>query len=328
VNSDAAVVLSRLSEEAVTRIFEPERFQDWMIWLHPEQERIAKADYDKPAVLTGVSGSGKTCIVVHRARHLATKYPGQRIGILTLNRSLSRLIQNLVNDLCSRDERRTIVVMAFYDYFSSLVEHFGPQEYLKQLGESAKDHRHSSHIRRAIDQADPTRFAREFDPLSGETLQDTWELFADQPHTRTNIGYFSDHLFTYQTSIDPERYLQEEFSLIRSAVSVLSRDKDYLEMERAGRAIPFPKQTREISLDLLLLFEEAMLSGGVLDELSLTQALLPSRPKLRELPESKRFRCLLVDEYQDFSTLDLSLLRLIPTRPKTASFLLVIPCNV
>lgn len=321
VNSDAAVVLSRVSEETVKRLFEPDRFQDWMIWLHPEQERIAKADYDKATVLTGVSGSGKTCVIVHRARHLASKYPGQRIGVLTLNRSLSRLIQNLVNDLCSEDERQNIVVMAFYDYFKFLVEHFGPQQYLAHLADLAKSHRHAVHIRRAIEQVDAARFAREFDPLSGETLQDTWDLFIDQPQTRAGLGLFSAHLHAHQKSIDAKRYLQEEFSLVRSAVSVVSRKNDYLEMDRAGRAVRFPKRIRSLVLDLLLLFEETMLTGGILDELSLTQALLPSRSKLRDLPDSMRFRCLLVDEYQDFSTLDLSLLRLIPTSSENGLFL-------
>ena len=63
-----------------------------------------------------------------------------------------------------------------------------------------------------------------------------------------------------------------------------------------------------------------MLHGGVLDELSLTLALLPNRSKLRELPEDLRFRSLLIDEFQDLSTLDLALLRLIPTEDQNGFF--------
>ena len=63
------------------------QFQEWMVYLHPDQKRVAETDFDRPVVLTGVSGSGKTCVLIHRARYLAKKYPTERIGILTLNRS-------------------------------------------------------------------------------------------------------------------------------------------------------------------------------------------------------------------------------------------------
>jgi superfamily I DNA/RNA helicase len=63
-----------------------------------------------------------------------------------------------------------------------------------------------------------------------------------------------------------------------------------------------------------------MLQGGVLDELSLTAALLPSRTHIRHLPAEMRFRSLLIDEFQDFSTLDLALLRLLPLSPENGLF--------
>ncbi len=47
----------------------------------------------------------------------------------------------------------------------------------------------------------------------------------------------------------------------------------------------------------------------MIDALGLTQALMPLHVEMQQLPESLRFRCLLVDEFQDFSTLDLQLLR-------------------
>jgi hypothetical protein len=46
-------------------------------------------------VLKGASGSGKTCILVHRARYLARKYPGQRIAVLTLSETLAGLLQKV-----------------------------------------------------------------------------------------------------------------------------------------------------------------------------------------------------------------------------------------
>ncbi len=313
-NSERLVNLSELSKEDVARLFSPDGFRDWMLFLHPDQKRVAEADYERPAVLTGVSGSGKTVILVHRARYLARKYPGERIGVITLSRSLSRLISNQLDELCKPAVRKSIHVFAFYDYFKGLVDSFGPVSYLAQLRELAKGQPQEQDIIRTIDAVRPGTFAREQDPLSREDLRDTWDVFVDQPAVQTLLTYFRDHLEKYQWNIDTESYLSEEFSLVRSAFPTSARVRDYEQMERTGRAVAFPPTIRRQILEALLLFEETMLHGGMLDALSLTAALLPHVLELRDVPDERRFRCLLIDEFQDFSTLDLSLLRRIPTK--------------
>jgi AAA domain/UvrD-like helicase C-terminal domain len=320
VNSDRATLLTGLSEGQLKSLFSPDKFQDWMLFLNPDQKRIAHTDYDRPAVLAGVSGSGKTCVVVHRAKYLAKKYPNERIGIITLNRNLSRMIQNLLVELCSDQECKNIEVLAVYDYFKTLVEYFGPEEYLNQLMVLAGDHEHNLAIKATIGRVDRSRFAREYDPVSSETIDDAWDIFLSQRHAKIELNAFADHLYLQQPTIDPDIYLREEFSLIRSALSTTSRVDDYLNMARDGRAIEFSKIIRRLTLKLLLLWEETMLQGGVLDDLSLTLALLPSRSKLQNLPKEMRFRSLLVDEFQDLSTLDLVLLRQIPTESENGFF--------
>lgn len=312
-NAERLANLTGMTKEEVERLFEPDRFREWMLFLHPEQKRIAEADYDKPAVLTGVSGSGKTVVLVHRARYLARKYPGERIGVLTLSRSLAKLIANQVNDLCTEEERARIHVHAFYDYLKTIVDELGPEKYLDQLRAAAEQHPYKAEILAAIDNVRRETFARESDPLSGEDLDETWDIFLDQPSVQTQYGYFREHVENYQWNIDAEAYLIEEFSLVRSAFATSMRNQEYLEYNRVGRAIRFLEDDRERVLQLLLLFEETMLHGGMLDVLSLAAAVLPHRTKLADLPAQKRFRCLLIDEYQDLSTLDLQLLRRIPT---------------
>lgn len=312
-NSQYLANLSDMSKEDVERLFSPDGFRDWMLFLHADQKRIAHADYDKPTVLTGVSGSGKTVILVHRARYLARKYPQERIGVVTLSRSLARLISNQLDELCKPEVRKQIHVLAYYDYIKGLVEEFGPDEYLKQLREAAKGHDYEVDIIKTIDRVDPERFVREFDPLSGESLADTWDIFINEPGAQTQFAYFVEQLEKYQGRIDGEIYLQEELSLVRSAFSTRNRGDEYPALERHGRAIPLPEAVRKRVLDLLMLYEETMLHGGILDVLSLTSAALPHLMRIRDLPAEKRFRCLLVDEFQDFSTLDLSVLRRIPT---------------
>lgn len=333
-NSEELVVLTGLSAFELQKLFSPGNFQDWMLFPHPEQKAYAHAVFDKPTILTGVSGSGKTCVLLHRARHLAREYPGEKIGVMTLNRSLVRLLDNLLNELCDPVERGNIEVMAFYDYFKRLVDHFGPEAELENLKNLAEGRTDKGHFRRVLSQVNPETYAREMDHLNKETVDDAWDIFRDREDAKTHFTYVREHLHKHDDWADSRLYVREEFSLIRSAVPTSQRSELYLgldnrglqlptkAMEREGRAIPFPTEIRKHILELLMLFEEEMLAGGVLDELSLTLALLPHLSSLGSLPEDFKYRSLLVDEFQDLSTRDLSLLRrLVPIDQPNALFL-------
>ena len=317
INSDQLVVLNELTEAGRARLLDSQ-FQEWMVYLHPDQKRVAEADFDRPVVLTGVSGSGKTCILIHRARHLAKKYPGERIGILTLNRSLARLLRNLVDQLCVDGESAQIEVHAFYDYFRALLHELGPEKYLKQLAGLVPV---DSPMRQVIQTVNPRNLANEVDVRSGETTEDTWHEFYGtlNPDLSNQLKPVCGHFEEYR--IDASRYIREEFTLLRSAFSVSERTTGYMSFDRAGRSVRLLPRLRKQLLKLLLRYEEYMLAGGVLDVLSLTQALLPLSKEVRSLPADRRFRCLLVDEFQDFSSLDLGVLQLIPTAEENGLFL-------
>src|SRR5262249_19084974 len=42
-------------------------FKQWMLYLHPQQREYVDKNFAGPTRLAGVSGSGKTCVVIHRA---------------------------------------------------------------------------------------------------------------------------------------------------------------------------------------------------------------------------------------------------------------------
>jgi superfamily I DNA/RNA helicase len=317
INSDQLVVLNELTVAERERLLNSE-FQEWMIYLHPDQKRVAEADFDRPVVLSGISGSGKTCILIHRARYLARKYPGQRIGILTLNRSLARLLRNLVDQLCVGEESQQIEVQAFYDYFRGLLHELGSDRYLEQLSALAPA---DSPIQRVIQDVNRKSIANEVDTKSGETLEDTWSDFfqSHNPDVRSWMEDVCRYLEDYR--IDASRYLREEFTLVRSAFSTPERNQLYVEFDRAGRSMQLLPKLRRDVLRLLLFYEEYMLAGGVLDVLGLTQAVLPLSREIRALPTDLRFRALLIDEFQDFSTLDLKILQLIPSQDENGLFL-------
>ena len=111
-SSDHFVDLRDLSEEQLA--FETMPLEDWMLFLHPDQKQLAVAPANGPARLRGVSGSGKTVVAIHRARHIARTLLQSGIGMqvlfLTYNRSLADMVDRQLSRLCTRLERNRIQV--------------------------------------------------------------------------------------------------------------------------------------------------------------------------------------------------------------------------
>ena len=324
-NSDQVIVINDLSKEQLDRLLDPVNFQEWMLFLHPDQKVLADGKYDRPVVLKGVSGSGKTCILVHRARHLAQRYPGQRIGILTLSKTLAGLLRNLVAQLCSEEERKNIQVLAFYEVFRDCLRHLGPEKYFTQLAERLPENAHMHTVLWHARAQWPDGMVWDVDPINHADVEGEWEEFYMSQHSDLKDWLRGLEKYLVENGIDASRYLEEEFTLIRSQFAVPIRG-NYLNTDdkkiRAGRSIPFREELRKDALRLLLFWEEWLLAGGFIDALGLTQALMPLHNEMLRLPEALRFRCLLVDEFQDFSTLDLQLLRrIVPLDQPDALFL-------
>jgi hypothetical protein len=324
-NSDQIKVLNDISREELDRLLDPRNFQDWMLFLHPDQQGLVEAEFDRPVVLTGVSGSGKTCVLVHRARYLARKYPDRKIGVLALGRSLAGLLDNLVKQLLTEEERKNVSVLPFYDVFRDCLSHLGPSKYFAQLAQQVGG---QSQLHAALKRASskwPDGMVWNCDPISKVRVEDEWEDF--YMSRDPNVRQWLDGIVKYlqESGVDACRYLEEEFMLIRSQFAVPNRS-NYLNTEerkiRAGRAVQFRQEIRRDALQLLLCWEEWLLAGGMIDDLGLTQALMPLHGEMQQLPPQLRFRCLLVDEFQDFSTLDLQLLRrIVPIQEPDALFL-------
>jgi hypothetical protein len=116
-------------------------WHDWFLFLHPEQEAIVNADYAGVSQLSGVSGSGKTCVAVRRAMRLA-KNDGASVLLLTLNRSLAGMLRQLVNAACSDGAVRSrIEVTSFFELTSALAAHMEKigHKYTNILVDEAQD---------------------------------------------------------------------------------------------------------------------------------------------------------------------------------------------
>jgi hypothetical protein len=183
---------------------------DWMLFLNTEQEKLVNKDFSGTAKLLGVSGSGKTCIVVRRAIRLAEKYTNQNILIITLNKSLAQLINNLVDYAALPEIREQIEVKAFFEICQSYLYQFEPNNRKIYDDKTWKSEEHIDAIWR--------------------------EYYRCELNNNDASVLLPVHDYLISKSINAEAYIREEFDWIRSAVTKDKRQK-YLHLERRGRSI-------------------------------------------------------------------------------------------
>jgi len=276
-------VNSREYLDWIKGFLESSTYQDWMLFMHPAQQKMVDMDFAGPAKLSGVSGSGKTCIIVNRAIRLAKQQPEKPILILTLNRSLAALIEELVDHACvDKKIRETIQVKSFFCLCQEYLNRFEPEN------EKLYD--------------EVTRWCN--DHASEEHIDEVWREFyqCDVNNFDAEI-LLPIHKSLNAQGIFPETYLRQEFDWVRSAFSELERSS-YLDIERKGRAVPFSKPWRHLLLEAIPKWGEKMSFVGVIDYLGLANCLARHLDEIR--PE---FSSILVDEAQDFGTLELKIIR-------------------
>ncbi|WP_375430761.1 UvrD-helicase domain-containing protein [uncultured Friedmanniella sp.] len=77
-------------DEELRRIIEGGDLDAWRVFLHPEQRGYVDRDTTGPFRLSGGAGTGKTVVLLHRARRLARARPMARILLTTYTTNLAR----------------------------------------------------------------------------------------------------------------------------------------------------------------------------------------------------------------------------------------------
>lgn len=250
---------------------------EWFLFLHPEQERVVVADYEGPAQLSGVSGSGKTCVAVQRALRLAEQEES-RILLVTLNRSLAGLLDQLVDAAGTDDDAKArIEVTCFFELAQKLLRRFEPgnDKIYRDVTWKLNEH---------VD----------------EVFREYYRQWLNVDDARVLVPL---HKSMNGRGVSGEVYLREEFDWIRSAVRPEERSR-YLDMDRAGRRFGITTDKRESILQGLAGWEKKMAHVGVVDYLGLTWALAQHVERIT--PE---YTHVIADEAQDFGTTELNILR-------------------
>jgi superfamily I DNA/RNA helicase len=90
------------NQEELRRVIEEGDFGAWRIFLHPEQRRYVGRSYKGPFRLSGGAGTGKTVVLVHRARELARRDPTPRIVMTTFTTNLAEALRDGLTQLDPR----------------------------------------------------------------------------------------------------------------------------------------------------------------------------------------------------------------------------------
>lgn len=250
---------------------------EWFLYLHPEQEKVVKADYPGSVQLSGVSGSGKTCVAVRRALRLAEQ-PDARVLLVTLNRSLAGLLRQLV-EAAGTDEqiRSRIEVTSFFELAQSQLIAFEP---------------------------DNKRLYRDVTWRLSEHVDEIFREYYRQWLNFSAAGILvPTHLSMNARGVNGEVYLREEFDWIRAAVAPEGR-KAYLDLQRRGRRFQIASERRQDVLTGLSGWETKMREVGVIDYLGLTSALSRHLERIES-----EYTNIIVDEAQDFGTTELRIIR-------------------
>ena len=317
IDPEQVIVLNDLSRGELDRVLDPIQFQDWMQFLEREQKKIVDEDYDRPIVLRGVSGSGKTVVVVHRACRLARANPRSRILTVTLNQDLAVLIDSLVGSFARADELPKIQVRSFSGY-------------LRELVREAQFEKVVNRWKAYLESVEPGPGEEIlFGPAYREEVlapKREWEyralfrLFLDHPgngcqrevqRLRKALGHRADSAI----------YLHDEVNYVRSLSSCARTYEEYLNVERKGRSIGFDLTTRQSVLHLTRAWERYQWRNGFVDPATLSQMVSLMLNEGLQVPEHLRFDHVLVDEFQDLSTQEVNLIASIARPGRNSLFL-------
>nr|WP_240896536.1 3'-5' exonuclease [Kineococcus vitellinus] len=253
-----------IEDDAELRRAIEDSFAAWRIFLHPEQRKYATTRYNGPFRLSGGAGTGKTVVLLHRARHLARQNPHARILLTTYTRTLAEALRA---DLRRLDP--TLKIAA------------GPGESGVYI--SGVDAAVSSVLKAAKNRADAIEavLGARSPQTSGRTKESAWSDAAQG------------------VELPPEllsrTFLASEYAMVVLPARATSRD-EYLTVRRPGRGVSLDRKKRASVWSIVASYRaQASIEGSVdfAEAASIAAASLEATGPL--------FDHVLVDEGQDLT---------------------------
>ncbi|MDR0782411.1 MAG: UvrD-helicase domain-containing protein [Propionibacteriaceae bacterium] len=257
-------------QEELRRVIEGGNFGQWRVFLHPEQRRYATAAYSGAFRLTGAAGTGKTVILVHRAKTLAARAPKSRIVLTTYTRNLSEALRESLAELDN-----TIPLVQF------------DQPGVAVFGVDALVYAVLKHAGTGISDAVGLVLGHPRAEVQRRTPARTWSDVID-------IG-----VATLPPQIANNAFFEAEYSTVVLPNRIATRE-EYLRVRRQGRGIALNREKRNAVWDIIAAYRSetrALETVDFAEAAAIATAWLEARPA-----DARPFADhVLVDEGQDLS---------------------------
>ncbi|MGW7477074.1 UvrD-helicase domain-containing protein [Nonomuraea muscovyensis] len=266
-------------QDELRRVIEEGDFGAWRVFLHPEQRRYVERSYSGPFRLSGGAGTGKTVVLVHRARALAQRDPAARIVLTTFTTNLADSLRESLAQLDPRIPQTTALDQ--------------PGVYIAGVDALAA----------AVIRSAGTEIAGAVRDVLGEARSN--------PNGRAPVARWRAILESSSTDLPPEianeTFLAAEYALIVLPNRV-QNEAEYLRVRRPGRGLPLDRAKRAGVWALIAAYRAQNRIDGTLD---FAEAAAVAAAYLQEANGQSRPMAdhVLVDEGQDLSPTHWQLLR-------------------
>lgn len=263
------------NNDELRQAIEADDFGAWRVWLHPAQRRLVTADYNGPYRLAGGAGTGKTVVLVHRARRLWREDQARRVLLTTFTTNLA---DGIAEQLALLDPGVPVtdqpgtpgVCVVGIDALAARV--------LKQAGPSV-----AQDVATVLGQA-RTELARRTPNQAWQDAIDT--AGSDLPDELRRPEFFASE---YAAVILPNRIIAE---------------RDYLRVRRPGRGVRLAKAQRQAVWRVVSAYRTTARVDGAID---FVEAAMIAAVHLERT--GPMFDHVLVDEGQDLGPAHLLLVR-------------------
>jgi len=266
--------------DELRRAIEDSDFAAWRVFLHPEQRKYAERSWKGSFRLSGGAGTGKTVVLLHRARNLARRNPEARIVLTTYNRTLA---DALLRDLKILDPTLTIA---------------------DKLGEVGILVRGVDAAARAVLQSGSSSLETAVTRVLGSRTSQIGKV-TDRNAWRDAIDSDGSGL---SADLKSPAFLQTEYELIVLPNRVRSLE-DYAKVRRPGRGVALDRRARAA---VWAVINSYRLNAGIQGSADFPEAAAIASEVLNE-SGSRPVDHVLVDEGQDLSPTHWQFLRALAT---------------
>jgi superfamily I DNA/RNA helicase len=265
--------------EELRRAIEDEDFAAWRVFLHPEQRKYSTQRYSGSFRLSGGAGTGKTVVLLHRARMLHAADPTARIVLTTFTKTLA---ESMRRDLLALDPE-IVLAKALGDPGVFVV---GVDAAVSAALKTAAPGELKEPIQRVLGQRTDRIQAR--NTKSSEQWRDSIDSASSEvPQDLRNAAFF-----------------EAEYAMVVLPQRITTRE-EYFKVRRPGRGVSLNRERRSAVWDVVGAYRASSSVNGAVDfgeAAALAAALLESR-SVRPADH------VLVDEGQDLNPTQWQFLR-------------------